>query len=138
MKSKVHEYLKIKKTMSKNIIISLALLITISGFSQSKLVNGMGVKETTRVENVSVEITVDSAEEIESTFKVEDIKNILNSSNDNETLSFKITCNGDKISDGIKSKVSYKIEGRSNDLESLLFGIEKIRTAAINYYNNKE
>ena len=137
MKSKIHEYLKITKTMSKNISISLALLITISGFSQSKLMNGMVVKETTIVENVSVEITVDSAEEIKSTFKVEDIKNILNSSNDNETLSFKITCNGDKMSNGVKSKVSYKLEGRSNDRESFLFGIEKIRTAAINYYKNK-
>ena len=123
--------------MSKNLIISLALLITLSSFSQSKLMNGMVVKETTRVENVSVEVTVDSAEEIESTFKVEDIKEILNSSNDNETLSFKITCNGDKMSNGVKSKVSYKIEGSSNDLESFLIGIEKIRTAAINYYNNK-
>ncbi len=123
--------------MSKNLIISLALLITLSSFSQSKLMNGMVVKETTRVENVSVEVTVDSAEEIESTFKVEDIKEILNSSNDNETLSFKITCNGDKMSNGINSKVSYKIEGSSNDLESFLIGIEKIRTAAINYYNNK-
>jgi hypothetical protein len=123
--------------MSKNLITSLALLITISGFSQSKLMNGMVVKETTRVENVSVEVTVDSAEEIESTFKVEDIKDILESSNDNETLSFKITCNGDKMSNGNKSSLSYKIEGSSNDLESFLMGIEKIRTSAINYYSNK-
>ncbi len=41
------------------------------------------------------------------------------------------------MSNGVKSKVSYKIEGSSNDLESFLIGIEKIRTAAINYYNNK-
>jgi hypothetical protein len=131
MKSKIHEYLKIKKTMSKNISISLAFLITISGFSQSKLVNGTVVKETTRVENVSLEITVDSAEEIKSTFKFEDFREILELSDDDDVVSFKIICNG------VKSHVSYKIEGNSNDKEAFLFGIEKIRTAAINYYNNK-
>jgi hypothetical protein len=131
MKSKIHEYLKIKKTMSKNISISLAFLITISGFSQSKLVNGTVVKETTRVENVSLEITVDSAEEIKSTFKFEDFREILELSDDDDVVSFKIICNG------VKSHVSYKIEGNSNDKEAFLFGIKKIRTAAINYYNNK-
>jgi hypothetical protein len=121
----------------KNLITSLALLITLTGFSQSKIANGMVIKETTRVENVSVEVTVDSAQEIESSFKIWDIKNILDASNDNETLSFKITCNDDKMSSGVKSKVSYKIEGSSNEFETFLIGVKKIRTAAINYYNNK-
>jgi hypothetical protein len=137
MKLKIHEYLKSKKTMSKNLITSLAFLITLTGFSQSKSMNGMVVTETVKVTNVSVVVTVDSADDIESTFKVEDFKEILELSDDDEVVSFKIICNGDKMSNGVKSHVSYKIEGNSNDKEAFLFGIEKIRTAAINYYNNK-
>ncbi|WP_296314120.1 hypothetical protein [Winogradskyella sp. UBA3174] len=121
----------------KNLITSLALIVTVLGFSQSKSTNGMVIKEITKVENVSVTVTVDSAEEIESSFRVEDIKEILESSSDNEIVSFKIICNGEKMSSGVKSHVSYKIEGNSNDMETFLFGIEKIRKAAINYYNNK-
>ena len=134
----IHNFLKSKKTMSRNLMTSLIILIALSGYSQSKAINGMVVKETTRVENVSVEVTVDSAEEIESSFKVEDIKDILDASSDNENLSFKITCNGNKMSSGVKSKVSYKIEGSSNELEAFLMGVEKIRTAAINYYEQNK
>jgi hypothetical protein len=115
----------------KNLITSLALLVTLSGFSQSKSTSGMVVTETVSVNNVSVVVTVDSAEEIKSTFKIEDFREILELSDDDEVVSFKIICNG------LKSHVSYKIEGNSNDKEAFLFGIKKIRTAAINYYNNK-
>ncbi len=123
--------------MNKNLIICLAILISVFGFSQSKSTSGMVVKETVRVNNVSVVVTVDSANDIESTFKIEDFGEILELSDDGEVVSFKIICNGDKMSNGIKSHVSYKIEGNSNDKEAFLFSIEKIRTAAINYYNNK-
>ena len=121
----------------KNLITGFALLVAVLGFSQSKSTSGMVVKETVRVNNVAVVVTVDSADDIESTFKVEDFREILELSDDGEVVSFKIICNGDKMSSGVKSHVSYKIEGNSNDKEAFLFGIEKIRTAAINYYNNK-
>jgi len=121
----------------KNLITSLALLVTLLGFSQSKSTNGMVVKETVSVNNVSVVVTVDSVDDIKSTFKIEDFKEILDLSDDDEVVSFKIICNGDKMTSGVKSHVSYKIEGNSNDKEAFLFGIEKIRTAAMNYYNSK-
>ena len=121
----------------KNLITSLVLLISIFGFSQSKLTNGLEVHETTSLENVSIVVTVDSAEEIESTFKIEDIKEILFSSNANEIVSFKIVCNGDKMANGKKSHVSYKIDGNSNDQDAFLYAVEKIRNAAISYYSNK-
>jgi hypothetical protein len=34
--------------------------------------------------------------------------------------------------------VSYKVDGNSNDLDTFIATVEKIRTAAIKYYNNKE
>lgn len=122
----------------KNLITSLALLITLTGFSQSKSMNGMVVKETVKVSNVSVVVTVDSAEEIESTFKVEDFIEILELSDDNEVVSLKVICNGNKMINGVKSYVSYKIEGNTNNKEEFLMTVEKIRTAAINYYKNKK
>ncbi len=97
----------------------------------------MVVTETTKVENVSVIVTVDSAEDIESTFNIEDIKQIIESSATNEVVSFKIIGNENYRSNGNKSSLSYRVEGNSNDLESFLIGIEKIRTSAINYYYNK-
>ena len=121
----------------KSLITSLALLVTLAGFSQSKSINEMVSKETVKVTNVAIAITVDSAEEIESSFKVKDIKDVLDISGTDEVVSFKITCNGDQMSNGVKSHVSYQIEGNSNDKKAFLFGIEKIRKAAINYYHNK-
>jgi len=121
----------------KNLISGFALLVAVLGFSQSKSTSGMVVKETVRVNNVAVVVTIDSADDIESNLKVEDFREIFQLSDDGEVVSFKIICNGDKMSSGVKSHVSYKIEGNSNDKEAFLFGIEKIRTAAINYYNNK-
>ena len=121
----------------KNLVTSLALIGVLFGFSQSKTTHQIDNDDMVRVENVSVTITVDSAEEILSSFKVEDIKEVLETSSANEIVSFKIICNGEKMSSGVKSHVSYKIEGNSNDMEAFLFGIEKIRKAALNYYNNK-
>lgn len=122
----------------KNLVTSLILLISVVGFSQSQKVNGVVVKETTKVENIAVTVTVDSAEEIESTFKMDDIKEIIEASQEDETLSFKIICNGKPMSNGVKSHMSYKIEGNSNESEEFLKGIEKLRASAIKYYNNKK
>jgi len=123
--------------MKKNVIVCLALLISALGFSQSKPANGLVVKETPKVEQVSVVVTVDSAEEVESTFKLEDIKELIASSDDNETITFKIICNGKEMSNGLKSHMSYKVEGNSDDVEGFLKSVEKIKSSAIKYYQNK-
>ena len=80
---------------------------------------------------------MDSAEEIESSVTLDDIKDILALSEDDETVSFKIVCRGNYMSNGIKSSISYKVEGNTNNSEYFLKSVEKIRTSAINYYNNK-
>lgn len=121
----------------KNLIICLSLLLTTVAFSQTKSANDMVVKETTKIENVAVSIEVDSAEDIESNFKIDDIKEILDASSENETVSFKIICNGDKMFNGKKSSMSYKVEGNSNNKTSFIKSVEKIRNSAIKYYKNK-
>ena len=122
----------------KNLFTILAVSILTLGFSQSKSSNGLVVKNKTLVENVGITVEVDSADEIEKTFKVEDIKEILESTNENETITFKIICNGKTMSNGKKSHMSYKIEGNSDEMDNFLNSVEKIRTSAINYYNNKK
>jgi len=121
----------------KNVITSLALIVTMLGFSQSKTISGTVVEEQPKLENVSVTVTVDSAQDIESTFKVEDIKEILDSADKNEIVAFKIICNDRTMSNGEKSHVSYSVKGNSNKPEEFLNSIEKIRTSAIKYYQNK-
>ena len=86
---------------------------------------------------MAVSVSVDSAKDLESTLKIEDIKQMLDEAGSNEEISLEIVCNGGVMSNGIKSKMSYKIEGNTNDKENLLRNFEKIRNAAINYYNNK-
>jgi hypothetical protein len=135
MKSRIQNNRKIMRT---HVMIGLIFLCSILGFSQSVTTNGMVVKEVTKVENMSIEVTVDSADDLESTFQVEDIKEILGDLSEDETISFKIICNGKKMSNGIKSHVSYKVDGNSNELDAFITTVEKVRTAAINYYNNKK
>ena len=124
--------------MSKILITSLALFISLAGFSQSLSGKGSIHQKVTKVENMAVTITVDSAEELKSVFEVEDIKAILEESSKNESISFKIICNKKDASTGVESQVSYKVEGNSNESDNFLKTVEKIRTAAINYYNDKK
>lgn len=119
----------------KNVITILALVASLLGFGQSESLKGKA-KETSKVESVSIAVTVDSVEELESTFKTEDIKKMIEATNENETYSFTITCNGEVMSNGEKSKVTYSVEGNSNQPEKFLRSVEVIRTTAINHYKN--
>lgn len=121
----------------RSLITSLVLFVTVLGFSQSKITKGLVMSETAKIENVSVEVTVDSAKDIESTLRIEDIREILEVSSDNEKLCFRINCNNVENVNGLKSNVSYRIEGSSNDLEAFIAGVDKIRSSAIKYYNKR-
>ncbi|WP_299128063.1 hypothetical protein [uncultured Winogradskyella sp.] len=118
----------------KNLIICLALVITSIGFGQSKSLVKQ-VDESVKVESVAVTVTVDSAKDIESSVKMEDIKEILKMSDTNETISFKIICNGKRMANGVKSHLSYSVEGNTDEPKKFLKSVEKIRTSAINFYN---
>lgn len=121
----------------RSLITSLVLFVTVLGFSQSKITKGLVMSETAKIENVSVEVTVDSAKDIGSTLRIEDIREILEVSSDNEKLCFRINCNNVENVNGLKSNVSYRIEGSSNDLEAFIAGVDKIRSSAIKYYNKR-
>ena len=121
----------------KNLITCLFVLLVTLGFSQSKSSNNAISKNTVKVESMSLTIEVDSAEELKSTFKLEDLSEIFSSDNKDESYSLKIICNGEKMSNGVKSHISYKVEGNSADTESFFKRVELIRDSALSYYNNK-
>lgn len=127
----------------KSVLTVIALCLMTSVLSQTASLSGnvetKGVKvEKIKIEKVKIQIEVDSAEDIESTFLVTDFEDILNESNADEELIFKITCNGEKMSNGEKSSLSYEVKGNTNDKSDFLQKIDKIRKSAIKYYKSKE
>ncbi|MFK7781321.1 hypothetical protein [Psychroserpens sp.] len=114
------------------------VLFTLFSFSQTEGVDSKITESNLEINDLSVSVTVDSAEEVESTFKIKDIKNLLKESVDVENVSFEIICNGDVMSNGEKSTLTYKVNGDSNDIDGFLQSVKKMRKAAIKYYKNKQ
>jgi len=112
----------------KTLFTILGLLIATSSFAQS----------TNKVTDFKILVTVDSAEEIESTFKVNDFEEVLSEVDDNEDVTFEIVCNGDTTASGKKTTLSYRVAGNTNDVHGFLKSVKKVRKAAIKYYKNKE
>lgn len=122
----------------KTVVAILGLLITTISFAQPKNLEVNATLDTVKVSNLKVSITVDSAEEVESTFNKKDFDKILNEVADNSDISFEIICNGDVMSNGQKSTLSYRIDGNTKDVKSFLKRMNKIKKAAIKYYKNKQ
>ncbi|MFT5849044.1 MAG: hypothetical protein ACJARX_002072 [Psychroserpens sp.] len=121
----------------KTVFTFLGLFIATVSFSQAQNLDGKVITENTKITNLSVSVTVDSAEEVEATFNMKDIKTILNEVEGDEEISFEITCIGEKLSEGVTRKVSYRVTGNSKDKKNFLKSIMRIRKAAIKYYNDK-
>ena len=113
----------------------LIIAITISTAQSKKMTSNVST-ESIKLEDFKISVSVDSAEEIKSTFNVNDFRKMLSDIDINEKLSFEIVCNN-KASKGTTSKISYKVDGSSKDVNSFLRSIKKIRKSAINYYQNK-
>ena len=125
------------KGLLYNTVIILLLFNSTAGFSQSKNTKGLVVNEMVKVESLAITVAIDSAEELESTFKLDDLTKMLNESSKNQTISFELICNGDKMTNGVTSYLSYKVHGNSDEPEEFLKRVEKVRKAAINYYNQQ-
>jgi hypothetical protein len=121
----------------KTVFTFLGLFIATVSFSQAQNLDGKVITENTKITNLSVSVTVDSAEEVEATFNMKDIMTILNEVEGDEEISFEITCIGEKLSEGVTRKVSYRVTGNSKDKKNFLKSIKRIRKAAIKYYNDK-
>ena len=126
----------------KNLVTTLILSLVIVSTASAQITKDQALKgkvEDGKIEfkSVGISITVDSAEEIDSTFKMEDLTSLIEQSGENESLSFKITCNGKPMSNGVKSHMSYKVNGNSDESEKFVKNVEKIITSAKSYYTKR-
>ncbi len=120
------------------ILIKILVILTLSlTSSQAQNLTAKINTSEVKIENIKIEVEVDSAEEIESTFTIDDFESLLNEADEGEELSFKIKCNGEKMSNGVKSSMSYEIKGNTSDKKTFLESIKKLREAAIKYYKSK-
>lgn len=121
----------------KYVCTMLSLLFVSLTFGQSE----KGTQKTTRqhleISDIDVSVTVDSIEDIESTFELESIKELLEVSIDIETIAFQIVCNDTKSNLGTQRQLSYKVEGKYEDINTLIERVKKMKQAAINFYKNK-
>ncbi|GAB5565405.1 MAG: hypothetical protein Wins2KO_24680 [Winogradskyella sp.] len=122
----------------KQLVITALFLWSLNGMAQDSETTNIDSIEKVKVENLDIVVTVDSAEEIKRTFKVEDIKEMFDLTGDNESVSFKLICNGETMSNGEQSQLSYKIKGNSNNVEDFIVRVKELRDAAIKYYNKKK
>jgi hypothetical protein len=130
----------------KKLITCLAILITVAGFAQNKTVgieknidgHATFVDGKIKLEKMSISVTVDSVEELKTTFTTKGIKEVLDMVEKGEEISFKIICNGKEMSNGLKTNISYSIKRNSDNKKDFIKGVEEIRVKAINFYKSKQ
>ena len=122
----------------KTLFTILALLIVSISVSYGQEVNGQVTMEDVQLRDVKTSVTVDSAEEIGEAFQISDIRSLLKEVGDNEEVSFELVCNGEAMTNGKLSSLTYKIEGNTNNIKDFINHIKKVRQGAIKYYKNKE
>ena len=128
--------------MFKKILTGIALIVASTTIAQTINVEKTSeeqkahICEKAELKSVSIEVSVDSLEELKTTFTKKDIKEILDHSAPNEEITFKIVCNGRNTDDGLKSHATYEIKGNTDDKDFFLNLIGKVRTAAIKYYKS--
>ena len=108
------------------------LALTSSIYCSAQLVSNKGY---VKLENFSINVTVDSIKDLKSTFKVGDFEDVLEDVAPNQAILFKLTCNNQ--SKNGRNNISYTITGNSNKPEAFLEHIQKVRKSAIEYYKNK-
>ncbi len=122
----------------KTVFTFLGLFIATVTLSFAQEVKGQITMDDIQLKDLKISVTVDSAEEIKEVFKVGDIKELLEEVSTNEDVTFELICNGDKMSNGKLSSLTYKIDGNTNNIKDFIKRVKEIRQGAINYYNNKD
>ncbi|MGC6432125.1 MAG: hypothetical protein ACON5F_13860 [Jejuia sp.] len=114
----------------KNLVTLLALVCFTFASAQSK-----DEKQNVKLKDLNITVEVASEDDVKSTFKVSDFKELTTMLEANSEMSFKIVCNG-KSEKGLTHLI-YKVKGNTNDIDSFLKDIRTIRKSAIKYYKNK-
>ena len=122
----------------KNLIKLLVILTLSLTFTQAQNLTAKINTSEVKIENIKIEVEVDSAEEIEYCFTIDDFESLLDEADEGEELSFKIKCKRKEMSNGVESSMSYEIKGNTSDKKTFLKSIKKLREAAIKYYKSKK
>jgi len=122
----------------KTFITTCLLALTTIFYAQDSNLSGEIKMENIKTEGMSVSVTVDSASDIERTFKIDDIEELFELLSEDEELSFEMICENKLAKQGVSKSVTYRANGNSDDKEAFLSTVKKIRSAAIKYYNTKK
>lgn len=122
----------------KTVFTFLGLFIATVTLSYAQEVKGQLTMDDIEVKDLKISVSVDSAEEIKEVFDIKDIRELLKEVSDNEEVTFELICNGEMMSNGKKSSLTYKIDGNTNNIKDFIKRVKNIRKGAINYYNNKD
>lgn len=122
------------KTFMTTCLIAMASFL----YAQHYNLNGEITMENIKTDGMSVSVTVNSASDIEKTFKTNDLKELFEMLGEGEGLSFEMVCESKTAKTSVSKSVSYRAVGNSDEKEEFLKTVGKIRTAAINYYNTKK
>ena len=117
----------------KTVWTILGLILVTGAFAQDNNVDFEN--ELGQVKEVSLEVIVDSAEEIRQTFKIEDLQELMELTA-GKSAKLKITCRGEQMSNGKYASMSYEVEQGELSEKKFLKLAKKIRKSAIKYYNN--
>jgi len=121
----------------KTFITTCLIAIVTIYYAQGSNLAGKIKFENVKVNGMSVSVSVDSASDIERTFQITDIKEVLNMTGENQDLTFEITCETQTKNEGVSKSVIYRAKGNSNQKEEFLRIVGKIREASIEYYKSK-
>lgn len=119
----------------KNLLTSLFLVLLV--FSQQANAQTSKNSRANDVKDMSITVEVDSAEELEKTFGIDDIKDLLSMAGGNEDISLTITCFREPNENGVKSSLSLKITGNTGKPDEFIKQAEHIKKVAMETYNEK-
>ena len=118
----------------KKLFTILGLSVGLLSFAQ---LNSLKVSYAdNEFEDVVMDVVVDSAEDLNDTFRVDDLKDLLELTG-GQSATFTLTCRGEMMSDGERAELKYKVEKGEMSEREFLKMVKKIRKAAIAYYQNK-
>lgn len=131
MTPKNQEQMNFNQIMSTIFIFCSLLIVPIFGYSQSN-------NETKfNIEAFTIEVTVDSAEELNTVFKEKDLDELFKISKEGEAVTFKLNCSFEEAKNNLKGSMTYTFKGNTNEKEKLLKSINKAKTMALKFYNLK-
>jgi hypothetical protein len=118
--------------MSKKVFICFFVLLSTLGYSQSKIAN-----QNTKIEAFSIEVSVNSAEEIETALSPKNLEAFFKLIEADEGMTFKLNCSFNETKDKLKGDMTYTVKGKGSDKKQFVKNVEKAKTTALKFFNLK-